>query len=128
MIFGGPTDHSRANRIQELMEQPAIVVAGRTSLADTAALLERCQLLVTGDTGPMHMAVAMAVPVVAMFGPTSPLKFGPFTRLRTILRHEMPCAECQNPCLHTITADECVEAALKLYAAPPSRRVPSDQR
>ena len=128
MIFGGPTDQSRANHIRELMTQPAVVVAGRTSLGDTAALLERCQLLVTGDTGPMHMAVAMAVPVVVMFGPTSPLKFGPFTRLRTILRHEMPCPECQHPCLHTITAEECAEAALKLYAAPPGRRVHQPDR
>lgn len=128
MIFGGPTDHSRAQHIQSLMRHPAIVVAGRTSLGDTAALLERCQLLVTGDTGPMHMAVAMAVPVVTMFGPTSPLKFGPFTRLRTILRHEMPCPECQHPCLHTITAEECAEAALKQYGAPPRRRVRTRQQ
>lgn len=128
MIFGGPTDHSRAQHIQSLMRSPALVVAGRTSLGDTAALLERCQMLVTGDTGPMHMAVAMAVPVVTMFGPTSPLKFGPFTRLRTILRHEMPCPECQAPCLHTITAEECAEAALKQYGAPLSRRVRTEQR
>jgi lipopolysaccharide heptosyltransferase II len=119
MIFGGPSDQRRANEIARLMTHRPLIVAGRASLGHTAALLERCRLLVTGDTGPMHMAVAMAVPVVALFGPTNPLKFGPFTRLKTILRHEMPCAECTHPCLHTITAEECVEAALKLYEPPP---------
>ncbi|MGV3722141.1 MAG: glycosyltransferase family 9 protein [Actinomycetota bacterium] len=128
MIFGGPSDHRRAAEIARLMTCTPLVVAGRASLGHTAALLERCRMLVTGDTGPMHMAVAMAVPVVALFGPTNPIKFGPFTRLKTVLRHEMPCAECAHPCLHTITAEECVEAALQLHEPPPPRRVPSDRR
>ena len=128
MVFGGPGDHDRASEIVAQMEHRPLVVAGRVSLGDTGALLERCQLLVTGDTGPMHMAVALAVPVVALFGPTSPIKFGPFTTLKTVLRHDYPCPACQLPCLHTIMPDEVVEAALKLYSAPPVRRVPTDPR
>lgn len=129
MIFGGPSDVPLASAIVNNMEHSPVVVAGSASLGDTAALMERCQFLVTGDTGPMHMAVALAVPVVAMFGPTNPGKFGPFTTLSTVLRHPKPCPRCTQRCIHTITADECVEAALKLYTAPPGvRRVRSDQR
>ena len=128
MIFGGPSDQNRASHIADLMKSPSLVIAGRASLGDTAAYLERCQLLVTGDTGPMHMAVALAVPVVAMFGPTNPNKWGPFTKLRSVVRHEEPCPVCSTPCLHTIHSDECAEAALKLFSAPPFRRVRMDQR
>jgi heptosyltransferase II len=119
LIFGGSGDRGRATEIAERMSRPALVAAGRATLGDTAALIERCELFVTGDTGPMHMAVALAVPVVALFGPTNPAKFRPFTGLRTVLRHEKPCPSCTSTCMHTITAEECIEAALGLYSAPP---------
>lgn len=128
MVLGGPGDRERAQAIVDGMTQPATVAAGWASLADTAALLERCELLVTGDTGPMHMAVALAVPVVSLFGPTNPVKFAPFTKKRAILRHEEPCGECELPCLHTITPDEVVAAAARLYTAPPTRRMSRDPR
>lgn len=126
MVLGGPTDREMAARIAQRMQHRPVVVAGRASLGETAAYLERCAILVTGDTGPMHMAVAMAVPVVALFGPTSPIKFGPFTTLGVTVKHDEPCPRCPKPCLHTITVDECVEAALGLYKAPPVSRVRSD--
>jgi ADP-heptose:LPS heptosyltransferase len=144
VVFGGAVDRDRAAEIAARMAEPPLVSAGRASLGDTAALLERCQLLVTGDTGPMHMAVALAVPVVALFGPTDPVRFGPFTSLSCVLRHPEPCDDCRArrrkarsgarkrmvrdqgrlptedaPCLHTITVEECCEAALRLYHAPP---------
>ena len=119
MVLGGPGDLQRATAIAERIKHRPLVMAGRATLGDTAALLERCRFLVTGDTGPMHMAVALAVPVVALFGPTSPIKFGPFTSLREVLRHDQACEECPRPCLHTITVEECVEAALRLYTSPP---------
>ena len=151
IVLGGPGDRDRAHTIADRMSRPASVAAGWASLADTAALLERCELLVTGDTGPMHMAVALAVPVVSIFGPTNPVKFAPFTKKRAILRHDEPCEECremppgklrrkttstmkndpklaqvQLPCLHTVTVDEVVEAAGNLYTAPPIRRMNRD--
>lgn len=163
VIFGGPSDRELAAAIVSRMSHHPLVAAGHLSLAGTAALLERCHLLVTNDTGPMHMAVAMAVPVVAMFGPTSPTKFGPFTTLGSVIRHEVGCEDCvlpetegkqgilpnvekivrkppkaprdrrnwvdpmRPPCIHTVSADECVEAALKLYSPPaaPNPSAPS---
>ena len=67
-------------------------------------------------------------PVVALFGPTSTVKFGPFTTLGSVLASEASCPSCKKPCLHEITADECVDAALKLYHARSGRRVRSDRR
>lgn len=122
MILGGPKDLDKAAAIQGAMTtHRPFVAAGKASLGDTAALLERCRLLVTGDTGPMHMAVALAVPVVALFGPTNPVKFGPFTSLATVLHHAEGCPECLGPCMHSISVQEAVEAAVQLYAAPPKR-------
>jgi lipopolysaccharide heptosyltransferase II len=125
VIFGGPDDHPRAIAIADQMTHPPLVAAGRTTLTDTAGLLERCDLLVTGDTGPMHMAVALGVPVVALFGPTNPVKFGPFTGHpnKAVLRHAEPCPKCRQPCLHTITVEECVAAALALCSQGSGFRV-----
>lgn len=129
VIFGSQGDYRRGAAIAAQMSSHQPVVAcGQLSLGETAAMLERCRFMITGDTGPMHMAVALAVPVVALFGPTSPVKFGPFTSLRTVLKHEQPCPTCNAPCLHSITADECVEAALKLYTAPPAPKKRVERR
>lgn len=153
VILGGADDQERASHIAARMTHTPLIVAGQTSLGDSAALLERCQLLVTGDTGPMHMAVALAVPVVALFGPTDPARYGPFTHQKAILRHPAPCASCRerrraqaararrrgvrdqarcpvdsSPCIHTIEVDECVDAALRLYNAPRPRPAHSEPR
>ncbi|MFN3652864.1 MAG: glycosyltransferase [Armatimonadota bacterium] len=128
VILGGAVDLPRATEIAAQMRTRPLVVAGRTTLADTAAMMERCALLVTGDTGPMHMAVALAVPVVVLFGPTSPVKFGPFSRHGVVLKHEEPCMRCRHSCLHTITVEETLDAALHLChtsgAPRPARRAP----
>jgi heptosyltransferase I len=56
----------------------SVSLAGRLGLGDLAALLARARLVVTGDSGPMHMAAALATPVVALFGPTWPERAGPW--------------------------------------------------
>jgi len=119
LILGGPDDAAAAAEIAAgVRTHEPLVMAGRSTLDETGALLERCALLVTGDTGPMHMAVALAVPVVALFGPTSPAKFGPFSRRATVLRRAEPCPACRLPCLHTLPPDEAVAAALALLGTP----------
>ncbi len=121
VIIGGPGDTLRADEIRSMMKTAATSTAGLLDLDETAALLERAEVLVTGDTGPMHLAVAVATPVVAMFGPSSPGKFGPFTRNAVVIRHARPCSDCQRPCLHTILPEEVCEAVARLLGPP--RRV-----
>lgn len=124
MIFGGSGDRGLALAIESrITTHRPVSIAGRASLGESAALMGRCRLLVTNDTGPMHMAVALAVPVVALFGPTNPVKFSPFTRQKAVLSHPEPCGVCTRPCTHTISVDECVDAALGLYQAPPAPRL-----
>jgi ADP-heptose:LPS heptosyltransferase len=63
-------------------------------LKQLAALFERASAVVSTDTGPMHLAVAMGTPVVALFGPTSPGRTGPHGDGHTVLRSPVPCSPC----------------------------------
>src|SRR5262249_57389143 len=120
VVLGGRYDAGIAHSIAHRMTAPPIILAGRTSLGETAALLERCRLLLTNDTGPMHMAAALAVPVVAIWGPTSPVKFRPYSNLSTVVRCEHPCPRCHQPCIHGVSVDEVVAAALAQDAGTPA--------
>src|SRR5262249_20810847 len=117
VVLGGRYDARIAHSIAHRMTAPPIILAGKTSLAETAALLERCRLLLTNDTGPMHMASALAVPVVAIWGPPSAEKFAPAGTHSTVVRRTEPCPKCDRPCVHAVTVDEVVTAALAQDAA-----------
>jgi ADP-heptose:LPS heptosyltransferase len=71
-----------------------IVLAGQLDLPETAAVLGRIDLFVTGDTGPMHLAAAMGTPVVSLFGPSDPRRYGPGIETRRVLRVQLPCSPC----------------------------------
>jgi lipopolysaccharide heptosyltransferase I len=72
----------------------AINLAGETTLPELAALLRRAALCVTNDSGPMHLAVALDRPVVAIFGPTDPVWAGPYRRADAVVRAGVPCSPC----------------------------------
>jgi ADP-heptose:LPS heptosyltransferase len=59
-----------------------------------AALLARFDVFVTGDTGPMHLAAAVGTPVVALFGPADPRRYGPLTDRKRVVRVDLPCSPC----------------------------------
>src|SRR5690606_7443429 len=63
---------------------PAASISGGTDLVQLAALLGQCRALVTGDTGPMHLAAAVGTPVVAIFGPSMPWRYGPLGHARVV--------------------------------------------
>jgi lipopolysaccharide heptosyltransferase I len=74
---------------------PGVInLAGKTTLRQLTALLERAAVVIAGDTGPMHIASALNRPMVTMFGPTSPLQTGPFGRLDTVIQLDIACAPC----------------------------------
>ena len=98
-------------------------LAGKTSLTELVELLRRCAVLVTGDSGPMHLAVAVGTPVVAIFGPTDPVLTGPYGRGHVVLRADIPCspclkARCMNAvpmeCMERVTVEE-VRAAIEPF-------------
>lgn len=69
-------------------------LVGKTTLAELAAELMRCDLLLTNDTGTMHLAASLGVPVVALFGSTEPDLTGPLGDSHQVLRHHVSCSPC----------------------------------
>lgn len=80
--------------LAQLKDVPVIDAAGQLSLPELAALLSRLDLLVTGDTGPMHLASAVDTPLVALFGPSDPARYGPSSSRQKVLRVQLPCSPC----------------------------------
>lgn len=95
-------------------------LAGRTSLKELAYLYSRCSVLVCTDTGPMHIAASMGCRVVALFGPTAPLRTGPYGSGHKVIRSGMDCSpcfkkECDNTaCMKNITVNEVIDAVRNL--------------
>lgn len=95
VIFsGGPKDAPALDRIAEHLMSPMIRTNGRGGLKILAAIYERANVLVSTDTGPMHIAAAVGTPVVAIFGPTSPQRTGPYGDEHVVLQAGVSCSPC----------------------------------
>ncbi len=101
-VIGGLGDDPLGSAIQRAAPDRCLNLAGKTSLPEMVEWLRRCSAVVTNDTGPMHIAAALRRPVVALFGPTSPERTGPYGQIGHALRHPLPCAPCmKSVCLHS---------------------------
>ncbi len=123
-IVGGGADRERAAALVEAAGPGVASLCGRTDLQTLGALLERTRVLVTGDTGPMHMAAAVGTPVVALFfGPALPFDTGPYGRDHLLLHASVPCAPCEHMvrCLSPFCREEIrpelVDLAVRARAA-----------
>lgn len=95
LLFGGPEDRGTVNQIQELSGHLGVSLAGRISLGEFVCALEWCDLFITNDSGPMHMAVARGIPVVAIFCATTPsLGFYPYSFRAVVVEKDLPCRPC----------------------------------
>ena len=117
VVFTGSSDDTDGvTEIQHQMKHSAIDLSGKTTLKSLAALYERSKLLITTDTGPMHIAAAIGLPVVAIFGPTAPWRTGPFGNFHSIVRQDMPCSPCfkkncdTHDCMQKISVDTIIDA------------------
>ncbi len=117
LLFGKEEEKPIAREILERLSEGGIDLTGKTHLLQLAALLERCQLLVTNDTGTMHMATAVGTPVLALFGSTDPSTTGPWGDGHIVIRKDVPCSPClkricptDHRCMELITVDEVEEA------------------
>lgn len=97
MIFGSGQEKDICIRVSSAMSHPSINLCGGTELGELIALIRRCNLFVTNDSGLMHMASALKVPLVAIFGSTNPVATGPRGPRSIIVRHEVDCAPCMRP-------------------------------
>jgi heptosyltransferase-1 len=93
-VTGGAADRELAAPIFARLQEPALNLVGLTSLAELAGVLAAARLMVTTDTGAMHLAAALGTPVAALFGPTAPWRTGPFGEGHQIVRLGIPCSPC----------------------------------
>lgn len=118
LIGGGPADAGHIDRILNAAgSQWTINMAGKLNPVESAAVMSRCSAYVGVDSGPMHIAAFLGIPVVALFGPTDPAKVGPYSSQSKIVRKtELDCLACRKSacrnliCMNKITADEVFEA------------------
>lgn len=94
VLTGAGGDLPLVEKICARMRERPVNLAGRTSLAQLAALLKRADLLISGDSGPMHIAGALGTPLVAIHGPTDPALSGPVSQHAKVLRSDIWCSPC----------------------------------
>jgi len=121
LIIGSAGEAEIASAIVSSLEKKPPVLTGQTTLPQLASLISLASCFVTNDTGPMHLANALRVPVVAIFGPTDPAVTGPFERPAAVLKKDVPCWPCHyrscpydHRCMTKIEPEEVYQAARKL--------------
>jgi ADP-heptose:LPS heptosyltransferase len=137
---GGPGDRPLVDALlRTLHPRPVVDVSNDDDLLESAAVLARLDLLITGDTGPMHLAGAVGTPIVAVFGPSDPARYATRGPLDRVVRVDLPCSPCNRirrpparcightpDCLAHLPVNEVFDAAaavLVASAARPSRAV-----
>jgi heptosyltransferase-2 len=123
-VFGTPDEAALASRVADSVAAqsiPVVNVAGRTSLRDFIDMAAACRLFLTNDSGSMHVASALGVPTVVVFGPTDEHATGPAGHAYAIVREPVECAPCHrrecpidHRCMTRVSADQVAEAALKI--------------
>jgi heptosyltransferase-1 len=129
-ILGGKSDSELAAGIGSAAPEICVDFTGRTSLPQIVEILRRCRVVVTNDTGPMHVAAALRKPVVGIFGPTNPARTGPYAQLdHALQRKDLPCVPCMKDyctyreplaCLRGILPDEVAANVLRQLQTNPA--------
>jgi heptosyltransferase-2 len=121
VIISGSNDEAQlAESVALLMREKPVSLAGKTSLLRLASLISNADLFITNDSGPMHLANALHVPVVAIFGPTDPTLTGPFQQPSAVVKKDVPCSPCSyrecpfdHRCMENIPIEEVFQACQK---------------
>lgn len=94
VVIGGGPDISRAEKVIEHSRGRAVSVAGKTSLRELIDVMRDARVVISNDSGPMHIAAGFKVPVVAIFGPTSPVRTGPYGDGHIVMKSDLECSPC----------------------------------
>ncbi|HSB68182.1 MAG TPA: lipopolysaccharide heptosyltransferase II [Candidatus Methylomirabilis sp.] len=123
-LIGSAREGHILEAVAARMHRPAILLGGQTDLATLMGLLERAHLLLSNDTGAMHVAAALDTPVVAIFGPTDVEATGPLSCLSRVVREPVPCSPCllrecpiDHGCMTGVSVDRVLQAAGDLLEA-----------
>jgi ADP-heptose:LPS heptosyltransferase len=146
VLSGAAADRPMVETVKSALPGSHVVdVAGHIDLLTLAGLTERLDLLVTGDTGPMHLAAAVGTPVVAVFGPSDPARYAPRGPLDRVVRADLPCSPCNRirlpparcvghtpDCLELVTVNDVFSTAVSVLERSvrsdvlPVRLLPND--
>jgi len=118
LLFGSTGDKPAAAAVARHAAGSLVDIAGQTGLKEAIAVMARCDLFISNDSGLMHLAAALGVPTVAIFGSTNPIATGPVGKRSVIVRRDIDCSPCLKTdcptdfrCMDKITADDVLEAA-----------------
>ena len=132
VFLGSPAERVYVEEAVSRMTTVPIIAAGKTTLRQMIALLGCCNLFISNDSGPVHMASAQGTPTVAIFGPESPDRYGPRESKHRVIYKGLPCSPCisfhnakkvhcpepKPPCIYHITVEEVWEAVKPLLPLP----------
>jgi lipopolysaccharide heptosyltransferase II len=130
VLVGAESDAGIACEVQAGARSATVSLAGRTDIPELAALLLRADLVASGDSGPLHLASALGRPLLAVYGPTDPVVYGPYRTDRQVRLHrrDLPCSPCYSLaataecplgdpiCMRLVTVTEMVESAVALLS------------
>jgi len=138
VLIGAPDEQDFVRRLQQSLSSPdqVIVLAGKLNFRQLAGLLARANLLITNDSGPLHLAALLHTPTLSFFGPETPILYGPTGPEHTALYAHLPCSPCihietaktvrclhpRPECLYTITPDQAWTAIQSCLQSRQSRQ------
>ena len=121
ILFGSAKEKEICQQVAQNMKQTPLDLGGKTSLGEAMAVMQKCHLILTNDSGLMHVAAALDRPLAAIFGSTNPVTTGPASKKAVVIRHETDCAPCLKPacpkdfrCMLDISTDEVWDKMQKL--------------
>lgn len=133
IFIGTERERQLIDAVLGQMAEKPLVLAGRTPIPVLLAVLKRCDVLLSGDSGPLHLAMGLGVLTVAVHGPSDPALSGPYGAHARIVRHDLPCSPCydlrdaaecwrgDHACMNGISADEVYCAAVEQLERSPRR-------
>jgi len=110
VILGDSQERELGATISRIQLARCLDLTGQTSLPEMIEWIRLSSLVVTNDTGPMHVAAALGKPVVAIFGPTAPRRTGPYGQVGEVLQLDLPCVPCLKPYCAHVKPLECLRA------------------
>jgi lipopolysaccharide heptosyltransferase II len=123
-LIGSESEQPIAEQIRSRMKSPAAILTGRTSLETLIGVLAESSLMITNDSGPMHIAAALGVPTVAVFGSTDERVTGPWGPRTRIVKNPVECSPCllrdcpiDHRCMNGVTVEDVCNAAKNLIGA-----------
>jgi heptosyltransferase II len=121
LLFGSAADRDSTGQVAGHARHPLVDLAGKTNLRDAMAVMACCQLFISNDSGLMHVAAALGIPTVAIFGSTNPVTTGPVGRRTMVVRQGVPCSPCLKTtcptdfrCMEQITVEDVYAAARRV--------------